>query len=601
MTDDELTIHVGRGWTDSLAQTGSNVSKEHLYQAVAYVDVARGAHVLFGVARPVRVLPFIFSWIDQLMRALQNVGDELVVGDGDDLLWLSVEESTVTLRDDSQHARIGRLVLLRALRQTLRTLSRDIRGLLRDQALKPIQEQLLRAKGLVDRSLQSKPPRSHRSLHTASSLQAPAEQDVETHTPVHEQNDASLKDPRADIRARLRHIQYLELEHRHVLRLPSTDVREVFFDDDDALVLCATDAVQIADARSGHYRELRPLGLDEGDFRGVRHVDGCVLFDHNEQVSALLAAADWSTVSPLQGARYARQIRGVVATAQEVLAYVQGTTVYDAPSGVALLHEVSSLTPRHDADGAVVGWYALDHTRRTVWWDGGGQVAPFCTFEGACVQIVSCRHGIVAHTLGLQTRQLQWVQRDGRRAWERKLPFDVAEFRGGGTLHVHAPSDASDAFGVHMVAAFRWWAFRLHVRTRLATLVLRGEKTDAVRLHWANDGLVCASGERLSVFPLSGRTPPPLWEARVRKELGLLAPVFPLSVRGEFLAHASAEAVVRRVSDGEIIATYRNDWPTIFDCRFTQSMDLIVAAAVPGRRIDLYHAAPTRWLGLVTT
>lgn len=600
LIDDELTIHVGRGWTDSLEQTESNVSHEDLYQVVAYVDVTRGANVLFRVARPVRVLPFVFSWIDQLIRGQKNVGQSLVVGDGDDLLWLAVEKNTVALRDDSQYARIGRHELLVALKHTLRTLSRDLRGLPAEDAVEPIQRQLLRARTLVDRSLRSKPPRLYRSLHTARSLQAPAEGEVQVDEPAYKDTGTLVHDPQASVRARLRHIQFLELEHQNLLRLSSTEVREVFFDSSGALVLCASDAVQIADARTGDYRELRPLGLLDGEIRGVRHVDGCVLFEHGGQVSALLEHAAWSTVFPLEGARYAHQIRDVVATPREVLAYVKGTTVYDAPSGVALLHEVSSLVPRHDAAGAVVGWYALDHTRRTVWWDGGGEVAPFCTFEGACVQIVSCRHGVVAHTVEADNRSLQWVQRDGRSAWVRKLPFDLAEFRGGGTLHVDASSASTSAFGIHVIASFRWWAFRVHVRTRLATLVARGEENDAVRLHWATDGLVCASGERLCVFPLSGREPAPIWEALIRKELGLLAPVFPLSVRGEFLAHASAEAVVRRVKDGEIITTYRNDWPTVFDCRFTQSMDLIVAAAVPGRRIDLYHAAPTRWLGLVT-
>lgn len=600
MTNDELTIHVGRGWTDSLAQRQRPVSPEDLYEAVAYVDVAQGAQVVFGVARPVRVLPFIFSWIDQLMRAFKNAGQEMVVGDGADLLWLSVEQRVVTLRDESQHAQMGHHVLLRSLRRTLEALARDLREQVRDGALDPVQEQLRRAKMLIDRSLQSKPPKRHRALHTARALQVPPEQDVALDATSVEAQPPSPKDPHAHVRRRLRHIQFLELEHKHLMHLPSKDIREVFFDADDALVLCGSNAVYIADARTGHYRALRPQGVSEDALRGVRHVDGCVLFEHGDEVRALLPDQGWSTVCPLQGAKYARQVRGVVATTHEVLAYVQGTTVYDAPSGVPLLHEVSSLVPRHDEAGQVVGWYALDHTRRTVWWDGGGEVAPFCTFEGACVQIVSCRHGIVAHTLSSNTRHLHWVQRGGQMAWTRALPFDVAEFRGGGTLHVDASADSPDAFGIHMVAAFRWWAFRVHVRTRLATLVLRGEEADAVRLHWARDGLVCASGERLCVYPLAGRAPEPLWEARVRKELGLLAPVFPLSVRGEFLVHVSAEAVVRRVTDGDVVTTYRNDWPTIFDCRFTPSMDLIVAAAVPGQRIDLYHAAPTRWLGLVS-
>lgn len=599
---DSLTIHLGRTWTDGLSQLHRLRTHEPLYHAVSYVDVTRGAHTLFRVQRPVRVVPLIFSWIDQLARASRQRGRSWTVGDGDDLFTLVVQQDTVELRDDSQHARVILAPLLEALSRVLHGIDRDIEHVATHDVLLPLHAQLQRAHAVLERLAQNNPPRRHRTLHVARSLQAPADREF-----TEEMQDATRAqevlarppDHRAAIRARMRHIRLLEYEHQHVLRVASSGVQDVFFTDDDVLVLCAQNGAQAADVVHGVLREIPIPPPSKAERRAVRQVSKTLLFEADGQVLTLHPDAEGWTQRVLHGARHTHRIKALVHTQNEALAYLQGTTVFDAPTGVPLLHEVSTLIGRKDQEDQVVGWYALDHTLKTVWWDGEGEAAPLCTFEGACVNMVAHRHGLVAHTLEDAGRTLRWIRPDGTLAWRRALPADVPEFRRGGLLDVHIDPNAPEILCIHVVAAYRWWAFCVHRRTQLATMVANHQESDAVRLLWTPYGLVCASGENLAVYPLYGRMPDPLWRDRVPKTLGVLAPVFPLSVHQDLIAHASDEVVIRRVHDGTVLSTYRNDWTAVFDLRFTAAFDLIVAAAEPGQRIDLYHAAPRHWLALV--
>src|SRR5699024_1490668 len=134
---------------------------EPLYHAVSYVDVTRGAHTLFRVQRPVRVVPLIFSWIDQLARASRQRGRSWTVGDGDDLFTLVVQQDTVELRDDSQHARVILAPLLEALSRVLHGIDRDIEHVATHDVLLPLHAQLQRAHAVLERLAQNNPPRRH--------------------------------------------------------------------------------------------------------------------------------------------------------------------------------------------------------------------------------------------------------------------------------------------------------------------------------------------------------------------------------------------------------------------------------------------------------
>lgn len=596
---DTLTIHLGRAWTDGLSHLKNLRTHDALYQSVAYVDVTRGAHTLFRIDRPARVLPLVFSWIDQLAHASQQPGRAWTVGDGDDLFVLVAHQETVELRDDSQHARMMLPALWEALARLLEHIERDIERVARHEVLLPLYQQMQRARAVLERLQAYNPPRKHRTLHVASPLQAPADRVFPED--VSESAQALLPRPErrsARVRQQLQRVRLLEYEHQHILRLASDGIHDVFFTDDDALILCAANHAQAADVLHGVLQEVPIPPPSKAGRRAVRQLSQCLLYEDEGGVIALRRAQDAWVSSRLDGARYTHRIKAVVATEDEVLAYLQGTTVIDAPTGVPLLHEVSALIPRKDTHDRVVGWYALDHTLQTIWWDGEGEAAPFFTVQGTCVKLVAHRHGAIAHVVSATSRRLLWLRHDGSVGWSRSLPFEVSEFRRGGTLEVYVHPDRPNLLCVHVIAAYRWWAFAVHTQTQLATLVLRHQESDAVRLEWTPHALVCASGERLTVYPLFGRMPQPLWQDRVPKTLGILAPVFPLAVRGELLAHASDEVVVRRVHDGSVLCTYRNDWTAIFDLRFTPALDLIVAAAEPGQRIDLYHAQPVHWLAL---
>lgn len=596
---DTLSIHLGRSWSDGLAHHRALRHHDPLYHVVAYVDVTRGTHLMFRLPRPVRVLALVFSWIDQFAHASKNVGRTRRVSDGDALFELSVHQDDVVLKDESQHARIPRLELNRALERLLYLIDRDLSRVARQDVLLPIQEQMQRAHAVLERLREERPPRKHRRLHTAQSLQAPKDRDIPTDLPIHDISP-DLPPPRTSptLRRNIRNIQLLRYSHRHLLRIASDALQDVFFTADDHLILCAHDHVQRANITAGSLQDIPIPAPINAPNPSLRHLAQSVVYDGEEGVVVLHPHADGWTRSTLRGVRHTHRIKTLVTRPQEALAYLRGTTVIDAPTGVALLHHVAALTPRLDARGQTVGWYALDHTLRTVWWDGGGEVAPLYTFEGACVKMRAHPHGLIAHVVSEDARYLCWIRTDGSMAWRRELPADVPEFRRGGSLHVHIDPQRPQHLCIHVTAAYKWWAFGVHLRTQLTTLVLHHQESDAVRLYWAKDGVVCTSGEHLRVYPLTGRMPPPLWQDRVPKALGVLAPVFPLSIQGELLAHANEEAVVRRVRDGHVLATYQHDWTAIFDLRFTQSLDLIVAAAEPGRRIDLYHAEPTHWLAL---
>lgn len=597
---DTLSIHLGRSWSDGLAQQRPVRSHEPLYHVVTYVDVTRGTQLLFRLARPVRVLPLVFSWIDQLARASQQVGRAREVGDGDALFDLTVHRDDVLLRDEGQYARMPRQELNRALERLLHLLERDMMRVARGDILLPIQEQIQRAHAVLERLREERPPRKHRRLHTASSLQAPQDRAILPDRPTQEfPREAPPRKSAPALRKRLRSIQLLRYEHRHLLRIASEHLQDVFFSADDQLILCADDRVQRANITSGSLQDVPISAPSKAQNSGLRNLAQSILYDADDHVVVLHPLADAWSRSTLRGVRHSHQIKTLITRPQEALAYLRGTTVIDAPTGVALLHHVAALVPRQDHDQQVVGWYALDHTLRTVWWDGDGEVAPLYTFEGACVKISAHPHGLIAHIVTEARRYLCWIRTDGSLAWQRELPADVPEFRRGGSLRVHVDKDRPNHLCIQVVASYKWWAFCVHVRTQLTTFVQHHQESDAVRLYWTAQHLICTSGEHLRVYPLTGRMPPALWQDRVPKALGVLAPVFPLSVRGELLAHANEDVIVRRVQDGKLLATYRHDWTAIFDLRFTQSLDLIVAAAEPGRRIDLYHAEPTHWLGLL--
>lgn len=594
-----LTIHLGRSWYDGLGDLKPLRTHEALYTSVAYIDVTRGVHTLFRMERPARVMPLVFSWIDQLARANHRTRRFYDVGDGGTLFSLRLDGETVELRDDSQQARVGRGALLDALTQLLTQLARDIEPLGRHEVLLPILEQMQRAHAVLDRLREGRTSRNHRSLHVASALDAPDDRSFEREMADETSTaDATLPTKRP-IRRRLHTIRLLKYRHAHVLRLASDGIHEVFFTPDDALVLCAPDHAQLADAQEGALLPVPIPPPSKAQRRAVRHVSESLIYEDKEGITALWPHEGAWVNARLQGARYTHRIKTLVRTTHEVLAYLQGTTVFDGPTGVPLLHEVSSLIARKDAQDRVVGWYALDHTLQTIWWDGGGEAAPFYTASGTCVKLVAHRYGAVAHVVNATSRRLLWLRFNGTVGWSRSLPSDVEEFRRGGTLEVFTHPDLPHLLCVHVVAAYRWWAFAVHTRTQLATLVLRNQESDAVRLVWTSHALVCASGENLRVYPLVGRLPKPLWQDRVPKTLGVLAPVFPLAVRGELLAHATDHVAVRRVHDGSVLTTYRSDWTAIFDLRFSDTLDVVVAAAEPGKRIDLYHAAPAHWIALV--
>src|SRR5699024_10024835 len=118
----------------------------------------------------------------------------------------------------------------------------------------------------------------------------------------------------------------------------------------------------------------------------------------------------------------------LVASDGEALAYLRDETVFDAPTGIALLQHISELTPRYDAQGRVVGWYALNRARTAVWSDGDGEPTPFATFEGRVVEMRATRHGLVVYLRADHRLVLRWFHSNGTSAWERALPGHMGRF-----------------------------------------------------------------------------------------------------------------------------------------------------------------------------
>lgn len=601
-------IHVGRGWTETLAHAYASSSRgldlRLLYTATAYVDVAFGTDVVFRLPRVVRVLPFIFSLIDQLAQACAAPAQRWPVNDGAEVLVLAIDATDVLLETEAQRERFPLTAVVAGLRAVVYELYQDIQELPAGEALLPVASQLALADTMLGRMDAPGPYRRGRrrkALHVSRPLDLfdvqnqpspPQPARVETLETLLEHAEPEL--PHGPV---LRNLQFLELEHSFEVSFASDRARDVFFGTERDLLLLFPGKALLADCVSGLYCEIQ---LDAACARQTpRRFDDCVVFPTAAGARALHASGRWTTASPVVGANDLEEILGLVATRKEVLAYLRGMTVYDAPTGVALLHDISSLVPRWNAAGEVVGWYAVDTAKRGVWWDGDGDVALFFESEETVVNVAPTRHGAVVLFQCSRLPLLRWLTPDGAVAWERSFESRGGEGYSHYKLQVWRSDEDPSFLSFAVVAGHIWWAFRIHTRTRLATLVLHHREVAPVRLEWADEALVVATGDRLRAYPLEGRAPDALWEERVPNELGLLAPVFPIHVQGDLLAYATGVAVVRRLRTGEKLAEYRGNWTAVFDLRLDSDLGVVVVGALPGHLIELYRADAAFWLGVV--
>lgn len=605
---------MGRGWSDTLdawaAPHAPRLSPDDAYAVSAFVDLIDADGHSIALPRVVRVVPFALAFVDQLIRAGDDPSRSFRVDDGAELFRIQRRGDRVSILGEFPERQVPVDALRRALRALLSELQADLQELHTGGTLLPVIRNLALGEALLSRDAAAPKSKSgrRRRLYQSPPLDLhDAPRAVAGSAPTHVETVESLlrraseapssADNPADTRAAppLAQLHFLSLQHAFDIEILSTHASDVFFGPSRDLLLLFPEKIVVVDTQEGAHWALR---LDIQPEHGApKRLGGAVIVPAVDGLYALLPDQRWTTLVKLEGAYHPEDVVALVASPVEALAYLRGHTVYDAPTGAATLHELSQLYPRHNAAGEVVGWYALDRERTTIWWDGEGTPSVFHESDAPIVTAASTRHGLLTLSQGDKLPVIRWLTQDAALAWERSF-----ETRGEGFTKFRFrtwPAHDDDRLCFALVAGHMWWAFGVHTRTRLATLVLHHREQAAVRVEWGEGAIVVASGERLRAYPVEGRMPEPLWEEKVPNELGLLAPVFPVHLRGELLVHATNTAVVRRLYSGEAIAEYRGAWTAVFDVRLDDGLGVSVIGAVPGSVIEIFRAEAAHWLGLV--
>lgn len=605
-------IHVGRGWADTLGawdeQRALRLTPGDAYAVSAFVDLVGAEGQTLALPRVVRVVPFALAFVDQLVRAGDDPTRSFSVDDGAELFRIQRRAEVVTLHGEFPERQVPLDALRHALSALLCELQADLQELHTGGSLLPVIRHLALGDALLTRDATAPraTTRRRRRLYQSPSLDLrDAPRSVASITPTRVETVESLlrRAPEASTPAAatpapppIAHLHFLSpLQHVRDVDFISTHASDVFLGNTHDLLLLFPEKIVVADTRLGTHWE---LSLDITSEHGApKRLDDAVIVPAVDALYALLPGDRWTTLVKLEGAYHSDDVASLVASPVEALAYLRRHTVYDAPTGAAVLHEVSRLFPRRDAAGQVVGWYALDRERETLWWDGEGTPRVFHRSDARIITAASTRHGLLTLSHGDKLPVIRWLTHDAEVAWER--PFET---RGEGYTKLRFltwPAQDDGRLCFALVAGHVWWAFGVHTRTRLATLVLHHREQAAVRVEWGEGALVVASGERLRAYPVEGRMPEPLWEEVIPNELGLLAPVFPVHIQGELLVHATSAAVVRRLRTGEVLAEYRGAWTAVFDVRLDRQFGVSVIGAVPGSVIEIFRAEATHWLGLV--
>lgn len=394
----------------------------------------------------------------------------------------------------------------------------------------------------------------------------------------------------------VRQLQFLTLAHQRISHVQVDAAHHAFFDRQERLILVEMHGFSVVDATTGTKHMTRQ---DASSPHAAQRVGDTIVMTRNQRVVAFHEHDNWRTWSVLAGAETPTRVQNIVASRDRALVYLQHHTVVDAVSGTPILSNIQDIYPRYNDQGNVVGWYALDRSGVSIWSDHQGHPAPFIACDTRPLAVHSTPYGLVlCEARGTQTR-LRWIQSNGRVAWVRTLSGIAPHVQRKIVMELHHTPSQTAYMGMTVRVHHTWWAFRLHTRTLLPTLVLHHQESLASRIVWAEDGLVVASGERLRVFPLEGRRPEALWEMAVPSRLGCLTPVFPMCVRDGVVAYCTDIVRVCRVRDGHMLSDYQSNWTSVFDIRMTPNYGVTVAAVIPGKSIDLHHGRPQYWLGLV--
>ena len=602
-------LHVGRGWADALADIAAypvyEVDLEQLYAATAHVDIMLHQQRALSLPRVVRVLPFLLSFIDQLARAFDTPGTRASISDGGTVLDLQYEHHEVVLATEDRDLTVALPMVVAGLRRAVHELNEEIQELPSGAAQGVLARQLSLADSLLirmDAPGAYRRRRHRRPLHHTRTIDRNDDLQARSFTePSRIERISSLLDEPCEaermLLPKIEKLRFLHLEHSFEAIFDSVGAQDIVFAGEQGLALLFRDRLVFVSCVSGLHYEVR---LDDAYAdESPRRLGSCIVVPSPKGLHALHLQGPWEVHSSIVGVRQVDELDGLVASEREALAYLRGFTVYDAPSGAALLHDVSELIPRLNAHHEVVGWYAIDRASQAIWWDGDGEVACLHTSVEPIVAAVGTGHGLVALVQGKRSPRLRWIMSTDEVGWQRDFETRGTEGYGHYRLQVWPEEDEANRLMFAVISGPIWWAFRVHTVTRLATLVLHHREAATVRLEVAAGVLVVASGARLRVYPCEGRAPEPLWEEDVPVELGLLAPVFPMHVRGDLIAYATSHAVVRNVRSGELLATYSGSWSAVFDLRLDEQLGLSVIGAVPGHHIELFRAEASHWLGVV--
>ena len=246
------------------------------------------------------------------------------------------------------------------------------------------------------------------------------------------------------------------------------------------------------------------------------------------------------------------------------------------------------------------GWAALDDDGRRLW-SGDRAVAPLWSSDEDIVAVAGCAVGVVVLARAGDKFRVHWVDRVGELRWSRALDVRGAD-ASGDAPRVEASLHASGrSLMIGVVVCGRWCAFRVHLRSQLAELVLSGSNDDGeVSFVFARDGVLVSTSQRVGVYPDSGRQPAPLWTRALRREPLLRGAAIPATVQGDVVAFGAQRVSVCTLGTGEELSSLNGPWECVSRLALDRRLGLSVVTVPSSSRLEIHYAAPIALLGLVS-
>lgn len=635
MNEESVVLHVGVAWERGLralrAAEGVRRDATHgLFAIRAAVDIASEGRRVFVSDAPLAVVSFVVSLAHQLALALamdtgpQPLGSSMGSGpmgsssvgrspSEDDAAYVSlrIAEGELVLLSASGRHRIAVVPFQRALRRAVHTLLQDVEDL-------PVTAELQRALSQLHRADDVLAPSSQ--VHSVRRLRRHAKRPSSV---ADRWSDASGPSTNADepaVRAIARgdalpprtlasdhppplaRVAYLRLEHANLHRLHANALDAWAFLPDGRLALTFDTHVILLDPKADQAERI-DFGVGPNR-RPLRYDRGCVFIQDDEGAYLCrldAVAAPWMALAPTIDTR---SVRAVLRDATTIYGVWVGDRLLDPFTGEVMLDRVADLYASLEVGSPYAA--AARSTGSLVFLDHGRVASEVRVHGGAVMAASACKDGVAIVLERAQQTVLRWYAADGSLRWERRLTEAMTD--GGGYHGDHRPrwsitasSDPTVDNSVTLTAvhATGWWCFRLDLRSFLPMLVLQQRTDEVTRVARTARQILVATHRGLTAFPLSGNQPAALWDVTTPLTSALSGNEVPLAVRGDLVTHMQDDAVVRDVETGEERARYRDTWASVLGMVMDDAMALTVLSRAPNGGLEVHHARPRHWLGLV--